>query len=60
MDYFLNRHMPLVDKVWGPALIRKEIDAGLAGPGPGTHPPYVAMAHLYFRSPESFQAALGP
>jgi uncharacterized protein (TIGR02118 family) len=60
MEFFLRRHMPLVDTVWGPALIRREIDAGLSGPGPGTHPTYVAIAHLYFQSLESFQAALGP
>jgi len=60
MDHFLHRHLPLVDKAWGSALLRKEIDAGLSGPGPGTRPTYVAIAHLYFASPESFQAALGP
>ncbi len=60
MDYFLRQHMPSVDRAWGPALVRREIDAGLAGAGPGTRPPYVAVAHLYFRSLESFQAALGP
>ena len=60
MEYFLRQHLPLVDKAWGAALIKKEIDAGLSGPGPGTPPTYVAAAHLYFDSIESFQAALGP
>lgn len=60
MQVFLRQHMPLVDKAWGAALIRREIDAGLSGPGPGTQPTYVAIAHLYFHSIESFQAALGP
>lgn len=60
MDYFVQRHMPVVDRAWGPALIKREVDHGLAGPGPGTHPTYVAMIHLYFESIESFQAALGP
>jgi uncharacterized protein (TIGR02118 family) len=60
MEYFLRQHLPSVDKAWGAALIRKEIDAGLSGPGPGTPPTYVAVAHLYFDSIESFQAALGP
>ena len=36
MEYFLRQHLPLVDKAWGAALIKKEIDAGLSGPGPGT------------------------
>jgi uncharacterized protein (TIGR02118 family) len=60
MEYFLQHHLPLVDKAWGGALLKKEIDAGLSGPGPGTRPPYVAVAHLYFASTETFQAALGP
>ncbi len=60
MDFFLRRHLPLVDKAWGPALIKREIDAGLSGPGYGTKPTYVAMAHLYFDSIESFQGAIGP
>ena len=60
MQFFLRQHMPLVDKAWGGALIRREIDAGLSGPGPGTQPTYVAVAHLYFHSIESFQAAIGP
>jgi uncharacterized protein (TIGR02118 family) len=60
MDYFVNRHLPLVDQTWGPALLRREIDAGLSGAGPGTPPPYVAMAHLYFESLQTFLAALGP
>ena len=60
MDYFLQCHLPLVDQAWGSALLKKEIDAGLCGPGPGTRPTYVAVAHLYFHSIQSFQAALGP
>jgi len=60
MEFFIHRHLPLVDRVWGAALVKREIDAGLAGPGPGTRPTYVAMAHLYFESIETFQAALGP
>jgi len=60
LENFLRQHLPLVDQAWGAALIKKEVDAGLGGPGPGTPPPYIAVAHLYFESIESFQAALGP
>jgi uncharacterized protein (TIGR02118 family) len=60
MDFFLRQHMPLVDDVWGSALIKREVDAGLSGPGRGTNPTYVAMAHLYFESIESFLGAIGP
>jgi len=60
MEYFLRKHLPLVDRAWGAALIRREIDAGLSGPGQGTHPTYVAIVHLYFHSIQSFQAAIGP
>jgi len=60
MEYFLQKHLPLVDRAWGAALIRREIDAGLSGPGQGTRPTYVAIVHLYFHSIQSFQAAIGP
>jgi uncharacterized protein (TIGR02118 family) len=59
-EYFLKHHLPLVDKAWGSALIKKEIDAGISSLGPDTPPTYVLVAHLYFASIESFQAAIGP
>jgi len=49
MDYFVNRHLPLVDQPWGPALLRREIDAGLSGAGPGTPPPLRGHGPSLFR-----------
>jgi uncharacterized protein (TIGR02118 family) len=59
LDYFLNRHIPLLRSVIGDKAANMAVDQGLAGgPAPGTPPPFVAMAHLYFNTMEDFQAAM--
>ena len=60
IDYYCNRHMPMVQKKLGSALKRMAVDHGLAGGAPGSAPPYAAIGHLYFDSVEAFQAAFGP
>ena len=60
MDYYCNRHMPLVRDRLGPALQGLAVDQGLAGGSPGSPPAYVACGHLYFASVEAFQGAFGP
>jgi uncharacterized protein (TIGR02118 family) len=60
IDYYCNRHMPMVKQKLGAALKKMEVDYGLAGGAPGSKPAYAAMGHLYFDSVEAFQAAFGP
>ncbi len=60
IDYYCNRHMPMVQQKLGAALKRMAVDHGLAGGAPGSAPPYAAIGHLYFDSVEAFQAAFGP
>lgn len=56
--YYRDKHLPLVQRKMGSALVRYAIDKGMpAGDNP---PPYVAIAHLYAESMESFQAGFGP
>jgi methyltransferase (TIGR00027 family)/uncharacterized protein (TIGR02118 family) len=59
-DYFLNSHMPLVEKVWGSALRKTEIDFGVCGTSPGSPPEFTTVVHLYFDSIQSFQGAFSP
>src|SRR5262245_20522476 len=59
-DYYLNKHMPLVQKLLGPALKKAEVDKGIAGGAPGTTATYPAVCTLHFDSVEAFQAAFGP
>jgi uncharacterized protein (TIGR02118 family) len=54
MDYYLKTHRPLAHAVFGDALKRFDIDKGLSGPLPGSEPPYFAVGHLHFESPEIF------
>lgn len=61
LDYYLNRHMKMVEsKLAGKGLLRWEVDEGLGGGAPDAPAPFVAAGHLYFESPEAFQAAFGP
>ena len=60
IDYYCNRHMPMLKEKCGPALEAMNVDYGLAGGAPGTQPPYSAMGHLYFETVDAFQSAFGP
>jgi uncharacterized protein (TIGR02118 family) len=59
-DYYVNKHMPLVVELLGPALKSASVDHGLGGREPAAPPPYVAIAHLVFDSIEDFQNSMGP
>ena len=59
LDYYLNRHIPLVHRLLDPyGLIRTEVDKGLGSAEPGAPAPYVAVAHLIFASLEQMQQGL--
>lgn len=60
MDYYLQRHIPMVQRRLGAPLKRVAVERGLAGGAPGAPPPYLAAAHLYFESVEAFQGAFAP
>ena len=51
LDYFTTKHMALVHKLLDPTgLVRAEVDKA-ADP----NAPFIAIAHLYFKSMEEFQ-----
>jgi uncharacterized protein (TIGR02118 family) len=60
MDYYLNRHMPMVQQKLGPACKRIAVEEGIAGGAPGAPATYVALGHLYFDSTDAFQTAFAP
>jgi uncharacterized protein (TIGR02118 family) len=60
MDYYADKHMPMVAELLGDALKLYEIDKGLAGRTPDESIPYLAIGYLYFDSLESYQNAFGP
>ncbi len=60
MDYYCNRHMPMVQEKLGAAVKGVSVEQGLGGPTPGSRATYIAMGHLLFESVEAFQTAFGP
>jgi uncharacterized protein (TIGR02118 family) len=60
IDYYCNRHIPMVRQKLGTACKGAAVEQGIAGPTPGSRPAFVAMGHIYFDSVEAFQTAFGP
>ena len=60
MDYYCNKHMPLVQLHCGDALKTISVEQGLSGAAPGSAPAYLAMGHLFFDSIEAFQSSFVP
>jgi uncharacterized protein (TIGR02118 family) len=60
MEYYCNKHIPLVQRKLGAACRSVAVEQGLSGAEPGSRATYIAMGHLYFDSVEAFQTAFGP
>jgi uncharacterized protein (TIGR02118 family) len=60
MNYYLDKHMPMVRQRMGSALKGMTVDEGVSGGPPGTLPAYRVLAVLAFDSVDSFQQAFGP
>jgi uncharacterized protein (TIGR02118 family) len=57
LEYYINRHFPMVRDTLGSACKGFAVEEGLSGPAPGSHPAYVVMGHLLMDSVEAFQTA---
>ena len=55
MNYYCEKHMPMVSTLLGKSLKGATVDKGISGEEPGSKPVYVAVGNLYFASLESFQ-----
>ena len=60
MEYYCNKHIPMVQQKLGDALKGGAVEQGLSGVEPGSRAIYIAMGHLSFDSVEAFQTAFGP
>src|SRR5437763_11909497 len=60
MGYYLETHMPMVQRKLGSACKGMAVEQGLAGGSPDAPPTYIAMGHLLFDSAAAFQAAFAP
>ena len=59
MAYYLNHHIPLVQRLLGSALKGVSVERGISGEEPGSPAPYIATGHLVFSSVQEFQASFG-
>jgi uncharacterized protein (TIGR02118 family) len=60
LEYYRDRHIPMVRGKLGSALKGVAVEHGVAGATPGSRPMFIAMGHLYFDSVDAFLAAFGP
>jgi uncharacterized protein (TIGR02118 family) len=60
IEYYCNKHMPMVQQKLGAACKRIAVEKGLEGATPGSKPAFVAMGHIYCDSVDAFRAAFGP
>lgn len=60
IDYYCNKHIPLVAGLLGDAVKGATVESGLGSAAPGSTAPYAAMGNLYFESMESYQNSFGP
>ena len=58
MNYYIEKHMPMVKSKIGSSCVGFTVDAGLAGGAPGSHAPYMAIGSLTFESLEVFSAVM--
>jgi uncharacterized protein (TIGR02118 family) len=60
ITYYLDHHMPLVQRLLGSALKGMSVEYGISGEKPGSAAPYIATGHLLFHSLETYQESFAP
>lgn len=59
MDYYENKHMPMVAGLLGKNLKFYEIDKGVAGRTPNDKAPYLAVGYFYIKDIAEYNTAIG-
>ncbi len=60
MNYYCEKHMPLVRGFCGAAVKGIAVERGISGGEPGSAPQFLAMGHIYFETVDAYLAAIGP
>ena len=60
MDYYCDKHLPMVLAALGDAVKSGSVEKGIAGGAPDAPAVFITMAHLYFETIEDFQKSFGP
>lgn len=58
MDYYLNKHIPMVKNLLAGSLKLTAIDKGIAGGAPGAPATYSVLCYLYFDSVSAYRNAM--
>jgi uncharacterized protein (TIGR02118 family) len=59
MEYYTQKHLPMVGELLGDSVKGTSLERGLGGPS-GSPAAYMVMSHLYYDSVEAFEASFGP
>lgn len=60
MDYYANKHMPMVAELLGDSIKFFKIDKGISGSTPEDSLSYLAIGYLYFDKLSAYQNSFGP
>ena len=60
MDYYSQKHMPMIADLFGDKLKLLAIDKGIAGRTPDEPIPFLAIGYLYFDELADYERAFGP
>ena len=60
MDYYCNKHVPMVGGLLGDSVKGATVEKGLGGGAPDSPGTFAAMGNLYFNSMEEFESSFGP
>ena len=60
MNYYCNKHVPMVAGLLGDSVKGATVEKGLGSGSPNSPAPYIAMGNLYFDSFETFENSFGP
>ncbi len=60
INYYCNKHMPMVRQILGGSCINAAVEQGIAGGTPGSKATYIAMGHFYFDTVDAFISSFTP
>ncbi|MEO8853173.1 MAG: EthD family reductase [Ginsengibacter sp.] len=60
INYYCNKHMPIVRQFLSGSCINAAVEQGIAGGTPGSKATYIAMGHFYFDAVDDFISSFTP
>jgi uncharacterized protein (TIGR02118 family) len=60
VEYYLNTHMPMAERLLGPAIKAITVEIGRSGEQPGEQPPFAAVCGFTCETVEDFVQAFTP